>query len=157
MRFSKLKTIFLLSAFLFLMTNCSPDGLTKVKSSKDYKDFQVNAIALNADTINTVKEGDILTVELQYTAGTGYSWSYTASDASLIQQIEKKSFDVSNFGKTNKKDLVVGGKMLEIFKFKALKAGELNLKFVYSRKWEKNPKNVKQLIFKIKIQALKGE
>jgi inhibitor of cysteine peptidase len=75
---------------------------------------------------------------------TGYSWQ-ESHDATTIELVEK-------IYKEEAKEGVVGAGGVEYFRFKALKAGETEITFVYKRPWEEpTPQDVTK-IFTISIE-----
>ncbi len=94
------------------------------------------------DEINVNEENDggqieleqdqILVVTLESNPTTGYSWELDENQDSVLQQIGEAQFKPSDEGEPP----MVGAGGWEIFRFKAISAGQMTLKLIYRRSWE---------------------
>jgi inhibitor of cysteine peptidase len=94
----------------------------------------------------SVKVGATLEVKLEANHTTGYSWvAAPAVDPVLVRQGATAYQEHSAGGKTG-----VGG--MEIWRFKAVKAGKQALQFEYRKPWEKTAPAAKTVLFSIVVQ-----
>lgn len=78
-----------------------------------------------------LRKGDMLTVKLPANPTTGYSWSHSFSRTSFLESLSNATY------KPDKNDGgMVGGGGVEIWKFRAVRVGNLELHFSYARPWE---------------------
>lgn len=85
-----------------------------------------DTIVLENGEINTAKVGDIVQINLDQNASTGYEWKTTVPDG---LQFEDKTV-------VTPQDALTGSPSKAIWTFKVLKTGKYELKFDYSRSWE---------------------
>ncbi|NQT03653.1 MAG: protease inhibitor I42 family protein, partial [Planctomycetes bacterium] len=79
-----------------------------------------------------LEQGQILVVTLESNPTTGYQWEQAENQESILEQMGEAEFKQSE---TSEPPLVgVGG--WEIFRFKAISAGQMTLQLVYRRPWE---------------------
>ena len=79
-----------------------------------------------------LERGQVLVVSLESNPSTGYRWEPSKNNKSVLQQLGKPEFKASE---TSDPPMVgAGGR--EIFRFKAVSAGQMNLELVYHRAWE---------------------
>ncbi len=85
-----------------------------------------------ADAGKTIElhPGDQLMVTLDGNITTGYTWENTLPDAAVLKQNGEAEF------KAESDKIGAGGKIT--LKFDAVSAGQVNLKLVYHRPWEKD-------------------
>lgn len=74
----------------------------------------------------------ILTLKLECSPGTGYSWEIVRNNRNLLELQGEPRFEAIKSG-------VLGGIEYQIFHFKALVAGTNILELSYTRKWENKP------------------
>lgn len=89
-----------------------------------------------------ISQNDTLKIELNYTAGTGYSWF-------LENKEEVKILDSTNvefFANNN----LIGGSGTEIWSFVATEKGTCTLSFVYKRPWENSIAEKKEFVILVK-------
>ncbi len=76
--------------------------------------------------------GETLTLKLECSPGTGYSWEIVHNNRNLLELQGEPRFEAIKGG-------VLGGIEYQIFHFKALAAGTNILELHYTRKWENKP------------------
>ena len=76
--------------------------------------------------------GQILIVTLESNPSTGYRWERVEDNESILEQLGEAEFKPSETGDPP----IVGASGWEIFRFKAVSAGQMILNLVYHRSWE---------------------
>ena len=76
--------------------------------------------------------GKLLVVTLESNPSTGYRWELVENNESILKQFGQAEFKSSETGDPP----IVGAGGWEIFRFKAVSAGQMTLKLVYHRSWE---------------------
>jgi inhibitor of cysteine peptidase len=76
--------------------------------------------------------GQILVVTLESNPTTGYRWEQAENQESILEQMGEAEFKPSDTGEPP----LVGAGGWEIFRFKAISAGQMTLQLVYHRSWE---------------------
>jgi inhibitor of cysteine peptidase len=79
-----------------------------------------------------VELGKLLVVTLESNPSTGYQWELVENNDSVLMQFGQSEFKPSE--NTNPRTVGAGG--WEIFRFKAVSAGQTTLELVYHRSWE---------------------
>jgi predicted secreted protein len=79
-----------------------------------------------------LEQGQILVVTLDSNPTTGYSWEQAENQESYLEQMGQPEFKQSLTGGRP----VAGGGGWEIFRFKAISAGQMTLQLIYHRPWE---------------------
>jgi inhibitor of cysteine peptidase len=93
-----------------------------------------------------LKVGAVLEVRLEANRTTGYSWVATpAANPVLMRQGAAKYEERAAGGKAG-----VGG--VEVWRFKAVKAGKQGLQFEYRRPWEKGSPPAKVVTFAVTVE-----
>jgi inhibitor of cysteine peptidase len=117
-RFSFIALLTLLIA-LTLATACSPQQ-QEVKASIDDNGRE-----------KQLKKGQTLVVTLEGNPTTGYSWEVAEPlDEQVLRQASEPEF------KAESEALGAGG--VQVLRFEAVNAGQITLKLVYHRPWEKD-------------------
>jgi inhibitor of cysteine peptidase len=94
----------------------------------------------------SLKMGGVLEVRLDANHTTGYSWvAAPVANPVLTRQGAAKYVENASGGKAG-----VGG--VEIWRFKAMKAGTQQLRFEYRRPWEKSAPAAKSVTFSITVE-----
>jgi inhibitor of cysteine peptidase len=91
-----------------------------------------------------LKKGDVLVLKLKAQFGTGYSWKAAVYHKTRLQFVGES---VEAAGKNSE-----SGFETQIFRFKAVKAGQSRLEFEYLRVWEKEAAPLKKIRLKIQIR-----
>jgi len=76
--------------------------------------------------------GQMLVVTLESNPTTGYCWELVEEQGSILKQMGKAEFIPSDTGEPP----LVGAGGWEIFRFRAVSTGQMNLQLVYHRPWE---------------------
>jgi predicted secreted protein len=76
--------------------------------------------------------GKLLVVTLESNPSTGYRWELLENNESILKQFGQAEFKSSDAGDSP----IVGAGGWEIFRFKAVSAGQTTLELVYRRSWE---------------------
>jgi len=79
-----------------------------------------------------LEQGQILVVTLESNPTTGYRWEVAEIQESILEQMGEAEFKPSQTGEPP----IVGAGGWEIFRFKAISAGQMTLQLVYHRPWE---------------------
>jgi predicted secreted protein len=90
-----------------------------------------------------LKKGDVLVLKLKAQFGTGYRWRVGINNKSRLQFVSESVQDADKNSES--------GFETQIFRFKAVKAGQFWLGFDYLRVWEKGVKPLKTIRLKIQI------
>ena len=93
----------------------------------------------------TAKAGETFTIQLEENVTTGYRWSLTIADESVV----KLTKDDYNTEQTDKKLVGAGG--IRELTFEALKAGSTTLSLVYERSFDKHPDDQK-ITFNVTVE-----
>jgi inhibitor of cysteine peptidase len=94
----------------------------------------------------SLKAGAVLEVRLEANHTTGYSWvAAPAMNPVLMRQGPAKYEEHATGGKAG-----VGG--VEVWRFKAVKAGKQGLQFEYRRPWEKGSPAAKMVTFSVTVE-----
>jgi len=79
-----------------------------------------------------VEQGKLLVVTLESNPSTGYRWELVENNESILKQFGQVEFKSAETGDSP----MVGAGAWEIFRFKAVSAGQTTLELAYSRPWE---------------------
>jgi predicted secreted protein len=92
----------------------------------------------------TVKAGDIIQIELAEVGSAGYRWYIDNLDARYLELVSEETKKVSEKGK-------IGAPVMRVWRFKAKKVGQTEIKMDYYRKWEGVDKSTNNFFIKINI------
>jgi inhibitor of cysteine peptidase len=84
----------------------------------------------NAGATVHVKQGSIVTIQLEGTPSTGYTWEVAPGTAGALEQQGEPTFKAASSA--------VGSGGTVTLQFKAAQAGATNLKLIYHRRFEPN-------------------
>ena len=87
--------------------------------------------------------GQTLAISLEGNPTTGYTWEAAEFDETILEQGEKEY-------KASPKAVGAGG--MEVLHFRAVLPGEVALKLVYHRSWEKNVKPAKTYALQVVVR-----
>ncbi len=115
------------------------DGIVDVHDLKVLVDY---LLSVETEEINVniedeggqveLEQGQILVVTLDSNPTTGYRWEQAENQEPILEQMGQPEFKQSLTGGRP----VAGGGGWEIFRFKAVRAGQMTLQLVYHRAWE---------------------
>ncbi|GAI03698.1 unnamed protein product, partial [marine sediment metagenome] len=95
-----------------------------------------------------LEQGQILVVTLESNPTTGYLWEQAENQESILEQMGEAEFKPSD---TDEPPLVGAGGW-EIFRFKAISAGQMTLQLVYHRTWEEGVEPLKTFSCKVVVR-----
>jgi inhibitor of cysteine peptidase len=95
-----------------------------------------------------LEEGQILVVTLESNPTTGYRWEQVENQESILEQMGEAEFKLSETGEPP----LVGAGGWEIFRFKAISAGQMTLQLVYHRSWEEGVEPLKTFSLKVVVR-----
>ena len=75
----------------------------------------------------------MVTIPLDYSAGTGYEWTYAADPEGVVELVSETTKDLAA------DEMLDGGPLQERFTFRGAQPGEVTLTFTLSRSWEPDP------------------
>jgi inhibitor of cysteine peptidase len=115
---------------LVLIAGCGPArdanfGADVVKADTN----EVNVQAADDGSQVSLAKGQVLVVTLESNPTTGYSWEVVGLDGAFLRQVGEAEFQAQS-------DLIGAGGV-EILRFEAAATGQVDLKMVYHRPWEK--------------------
>jgi inhibitor of cysteine peptidase len=97
------------------------------------------------DTIDISPDREfIILIALESNPTTGYSWE-ASYDETMLELVEE-TYELGEYAKQD----VVGAGGTELFRFKALESGEVEITMVYKRTWEEE--GIDQKIFTIDVK-----
>ncbi len=94
-------------------------------------DEEVHVDANDADGQVELEQGQILVVTLESNPTTGYRWEVAEIQESILEQMGEAEFKPSQTGEPP----ISGAGGWEIFRFKAISAGQMTLQLVYLQPW----------------------
>ena len=95
-----------------------------------------------------LEQGQILVVTLESNPTTGYRWEVVETQESILEQMGEAEFKSSETGGPP----LVGAGGWEIFRFKAISAGQTSLKLVYHRPWEEGVEPLKTFSLQVVVR-----
>ena len=98
--------------------------------------------------VNELEQGQILVVTLKSNPTTGYGWEVAENQESILEQMGEAEFKQSETGEPP----LVGAGGWEIFRFKAISAGEMTLQLVYHRPWEEGVEPLKTFSLQVVVR-----
>ena len=90
--------------------------------------------------------GDSICVVLEENPSTGYTWEYTEEPEGRLELTETRVFE----GEESEPKMV-GAPVTRVWKFTAVKEGEVTLRYIYRRPWETDVEPVDAVEYKINI------
>ena len=130
-----MKKLLILAAVLaiFLVAGCGNGAESNTDSE------QKISVAINQE----------FTITLSANPTTGYSWQ-ASYDETMVELVESK-YEIPEMEKHERvKQGIVGSGGVEIFRFKALKAGKTKIALAYKRPWAEE--NLYQKVFTVNIK-----
>ncbi len=93
-------------------------------------------------------QGQILVVTLESNPTTGYSWEVVETQESILEQMGEAEFKPSQTGEPP----LVGAGGWEIFRFKAIGAGQMTLRLAYRRPWEEGAEPIQTFSIQVVVK-----
>ena len=93
----------------------------------------------------SLKVGAVLEVRLEANHTTGYSWVFAPAVNPVLMRQGKTVYQ------EHASDSTVGAGGVEVWRFKAMKAGKQGLQFEYRRPWEKGAPPAKVVTFSVTV------
>lgn len=84
----------------------------------------------SASSSSAAVQADVVTIGLDYSAGTGFEWTCSDDPAGIVETVGQ-----TTESKSSEKN-ISGGPLQERFTFRAVKPGEVVLTFKLARSWE---------------------
>ena len=91
--------------------------------------------------------GDSICVVLEENPSTGYAWEYTEAPEGLLEFIDTRSFEGEDADPK-----MIGAPVTRVWKFTAVKEGEVTLRYVYRRPWETDVEPIDAVKYRILIE-----
>jgi len=135
-----------LSAVLFILICFSWACATDNATSPSYPDMMACSTVVTEFEVNEAIVGDSICVVLEENPSTGYGWEYTEGPEGLLDFVETKSFEREGVDPK-----MVGAPITRVWKFSAVKEGEVTLTYVYRRSWETDVEPVETMEYLIRI------
>ncbi len=101
---------------------------------------------------NMLKVNEIAFIHLELIAGNGYSWNAFNRNEQVLKVLGHKTSEIKISKNYEDDDITIGGKIMDIWKIKALKPGKVKLTFKYFRVWEGEKNSAKSIEFNLDIQ-----
>ena len=95
-----------------------------------------------------LEQAQILVVTLESNPTTGYRWELVENQESILEQMGEAEFKPSETGEPP----LVGAGGWEIFRFKAISAGQMTLQLVYHRSWEEGVEPLKTFSLQVVVR-----
>jgi len=109
--------------------------------------IEVHVDENGADSQVELEQGQILVVTLESNPTTGYRWEQAKNQESILEQMGEAEFKPSDTGEPP----LVGAGGWEIFRFKAISAGQMTLQLVYHRSWEEGVEPLKTFSLQVVV------
>ena len=114
-----------LIAGVLVLAGCSSQASSSTQGSSQSS----GSPSSSSSGLVNVDAEDIVSILLDYNAGTGYEWTYTAEPANVVSFEGKATEDLA------KGQALAGGALRDTFTFRAAQAGEVVLTFELKRSW----------------------
>jgi len=127
------------------------DGIVDVQDLivlAEHLTMEVDVDEKDADSQVELEQGQILVVTLESNPTTGYRWEQVESQESYLEQMGEAEFKPSQTGEPP----LVGAGGWEIFRFKAISAGQMTLQLVYHRSWEEGVEPLKTFSLQVVVR-----
>ena len=106
---------------------------------------EINVDEKDDDSQIELEQGQILVVTLESNPTTGYRWQHAENQQSVLEQMGEAEFKPFETGEPP----LVGAGGWEIFRFKAIGAGQVTLQLVYHRPWEEGVEPLKTFSLRV--------
>ncbi|MBQ9000387.1 MAG: protease inhibitor I42 family protein [Eggerthellaceae bacterium] len=127
-------------ACVVALAGCASQGAPSSTSSSTGASSSSSSAASSSSAV-APQTGSTAEITLDYNAGTGYEWAYSADPEGVVELAGQNTESLSQ-DKT-----VSGGSLQEHFTFRAVKPGEVVLTFNLARSWESGAKPAETQIY----------
>ena len=123
------------AALVVALAGCSSEG-ARSSASPDSSAAGSAAVAASVSTatapspVSTAGAEGVVTLALDYNAGTGYEWACTVEPEGVVTQVDKSTENLAEG------ESVTGGGLRDLYTFRAQKPGEAVITFNLVRSWE---------------------
>ena len=124
---------------------CATDK--KTSTTARYTNMMGCTEVVTASGIARMAIDDSICVILEENPSTGYTWEYTEEPEGLLDII-----DVRVFEDEDADPKLIGAPVTKVWKFSAVKVGEVTLTYVYHRPWETGIEPSKTETYRISIK-----
>lgn len=121
-------------ALMATLAACSPEN---AQSSSSSGTAQAGSASISASSpaaadspVSTAGAEGVVTVALDYNAGTGYEWVCTVEPEGIVEQVDKKTEDLAEG------ESISGGGLRDLYTFRAKKSGAVVITCDLVRSWE---------------------
>ena len=114
-------------AALFALAGCSSQA---AESSSSSSGSSSGSSSVSSSSTSAAAQGDVVTIGLDYAAGTGFEWTCSEEPEGIVEIIGQVTESKSS------EENISGGPLQERFTFRAVKPGEVVLTFTLARSWE---------------------
>ena len=130
-------------AALTLVACGSPQSSSSSASSSASASASQASSSVTSSSATIVGGEDVVTISLDYSAGTGYEWQYTMEPEGVLTQVSHDTVSEA------KDSTMTGGPLSDKFTFRAAKPGEVVLTFKLARSWEGDPAETQVYAFTV--------
>lgn len=145
-RFARFSLMLVAAALVALaLAACSPQPASSSSASASSAASASVSASASAPSATATASGaaDIVTIGLDYNAGTGFEWEYTVEPEGMVAVIDQATEDHA------KDEAMTGGPLSEIFTLRAEKPGEVTVTFNLVRSWEGEPAETQVYAFTV--------
>ena len=136
-------TVAAMAALMLVACGSQQPSSSSASSAAPSSSATGQASASAASSVETVGGEDVVTISLDYNAGTGYEWNYTMEPEGVLTQVSHETVDQA------KDKTMTGGPLSDQFTFRAAKPGEVVLTFKLARNWEGEPAETQVFAFTV--------
>jgi len=130
---------------VLLLAGCGSQQPASASASSAASSSAAGQASSSAASPSTAAAGseDVVTISLDYNAGTGYEWNYTMEPEGVLAEVSHETEDQSSHA------TAAGGPLSDKFTFRAAKPGEVVLTFNLARSWEGEPAETQVYAFTV--------
>lgn len=146
-RFARFSLLLVAAALVALaLAACSQQPASSSSASASSAASAASASAsASASTTTASASGaaDVVTIGLDYNAGTGFEWEYAIEPEGVVELVDRATEDHA------KDEAITGGPLSEVFTLRAQKPGEATVTFNLVRSWEGEPAETQVYAFTV--------
>lgn len=128
------------AVMLVALAACSSQQSSTESSSSSASSSSASA---SSSSTAVAGNGDVVSIGLEYNAGTGYEWKCTADPEGVVTLLGQATENLAEG------ENISGGPLCERFTFQAAKPGEVVLTFDLVRSWEGEPAETQVYAFTV--------